>query len=302
MTERYLDQQRRRLPAQVFKRLHRNEWSSPDSPFVEEWQVARCTTGSENRAGREAAGAYCLTCDLGLTKDRAAAAVLHRDARAGVVVLDTLRVWEGTPQRPVEIADVQATLEELHGRFRPRECVFDAWEMRAFIQAHRSWRIVEFSFSGKAMYEMATILYSLVANATLVLYPEAGRFTGRDGMEHDLQHELVNLVLVETPSGFKFDHRVGRHNDMSVAVGMGAWSLMRAAGGGMGWEELYAVERMLGVKTDWELRALDEGEGTVVVAGPDGRPVVRELRRGVAAGMDASGRIVQGSLGSLDRL
>ena len=39
---------------------------------------AACTTGAA-AAGREPGHPYVLTCDLGLTRDRAAVAVLHRD-------------------------------------------------------------------------------------------------------------------------------------------------------------------------------------------------------------------------------
>ena len=296
--ERYLEQQRRRLPPQVYRRLHRNEWSSPDAPFLEEWMVKRCTTGVESD-DRKPGGEYVLTCDLGLTKDRAAAAVLHRDYRRGVVVLDRLRVWEGTPQQPVQIAHVAGTLEAWHVRYRPREVVVDPWELRSFVQDHRQWRIVEFRFAGHAMYEMASIVYSLVANAGLVLYPEAGRFTGRDGLTHDLQHELVNLVLVETPSGWKFDHRVGRHNDMSIAVGMGCWSLMRKASGAPTWRELLYIQGVTGHKTDWEDAARAEGETSVVVNLGNG-PVAVDLKRRVAGGVTQTGGRSPG-LGHLHR-
>jgi len=291
VTEQYLAQQRRRLPPQVYRRLHRNEWSSPDAPFVEEWMVKRCTTGVESD-DRRPGGEYVLTCDLGLTKDRAAAAVLHRDYRRGVVALDKLSVWEGSRERPVQIAHVASTLEAWHARYRPRAVVVDPWELRAFVQEHRNWRIVEFRFAGHAMYEMASILYSLICNAQLVLYPEAGRFTGRDGMPHDLQHELVNLVLVETPSGFRFDHRVGRHNDMSIAVGMGCWSLMRQCRRAVTWRELAYIQHVTGVKTNWEGAARREGEQTVVVDHGSGPVVVDVSGREVAAGQDGAGRIV----------
>ena len=290
VTEQYLAQQRRRLPPQVYRRLHRNEWSSPDAPFLEEWMIRRCTTGVESD-DRKPGGEYALTCDLGLTKDRAAAAVLHRDYRRGVVVLDRLRVWEGSPQRPVQIAHVAGTLEAWYVRYRPREVVVDPWELRAFVQEHRQWRIVEFRFSGHAMFEMASLLYSLIANAQLVLYPQAGLFTGRDGMPHDLQHELANLVLVETPSGFKFDHRVGRHNDMSISVGMGCWSLMQRGRGVPTWQELFYLQRLTGRKTGWQRAARDQGEQTVVVDRGSG-PVVVDVARETVGGQDRAGCIV----------
>jgi hypothetical protein len=165
-----------------------------------------------------------VTCDLGLTRDRAAAAVLHR--HRGKLVLDDLRVWEGSRERPVRIAEVGATLEDWFRRFRPRACVLDPWEMRAFIQDHPHWPITEFRFSGRPMHEMAQALYRAIADGRLELYPEAGKFRGRDGQAHDLQEELVGLVLIDGPSGYRFDHAAGRHNDMSIAVGMGVWHLV----------------------------------------------------------------------------
>ena len=245
VTRGYLDQQRRRLPAQVFRRLHCNQWSTPDEPFVEAWQVERCTTGKRNLAGALPGVDHVLTCDLGLTRDRAAVAVLHRDDRRGRTVLDDLRVWEGSRQRPVRIAEVAATLEELHRRFRPRWVVVDPWEMRSFIQAHPHWRIAEFNFAGSPMREMAQALYAAIADGELELYPAAGRFRGRDGADHDLQRELMSLVLVEGPGGYKFDHRSGQHNDMAVAVGMGVWKLAREAGRPAAWRQMLAAELAL---------------------------------------------------------
>jgi hypothetical protein len=245
VTREYLDQQRRRLPPQVFKRLHCNQWSTPDEPFVAAWQIERCTTGVRNAEGARPEFVYALACDLGLTKDRAAVAVLHRDYRQGKVVLDDLEVWEGSRQRPVRIADVARGLEERYRRFRPRWVVMDPWEMRAFIQAHSHWPITEFSFSGRPMYQMATMLYNAIADEQLVLYPEAGKFIGRDGLAHDLQGELASLVLVETPSGIKFDHRSGKHNDMSIAEGMGLWKLMERPDGEPRWRQMLRAELAL---------------------------------------------------------
>ena len=278
VTQAYLDQQRLRLPAQVFRRLHCNEWSTPDEPFVEPWQIERCTTGRQNAAGAKGEWPYVLTCDLGLTRDRAAVAVLHRDGARGKVVLDDLAVWEGRRERPVRIADVADALEARYRRFGPRACVFDAWEMRPFIQAHAAWPTVEFAFQGAPMHEMAQALYRAVAEGQLELYPQAGRFRGRDGLWHDLQGELAGLVLVETPGGYKFDHRSGRHNDMSIALGMGMWQLLQKPTGVPLWRRMLVAE--LAVDGQGALTMNAQWAEYARLAGVDPREVVRGMRGG----------------------
>src|SRR5207245_2603833 len=100
ITEEWVAQQRVLLPSVAFERVIANRWTTAAGDFVTAEQWARCI--DERLSPRTSgSGRYFGGFDLGLTKDRSALAIVHRDGDS--FVLDELDVWQGSRAEPVSI-------------------------------------------------------------------------------------------------------------------------------------------------------------------------------------------------------
>ncbi|TMK78232.1 MAG: terminase, partial [Actinobacteria bacterium] len=101
----------RLLPRAAFDRVILNRWTAAEGDFVTPEQWGRCVDPDRSPQTRGAAGVqYFAGLDLGLTKDRTALAILHREG--DVVILDDLVVWQGTRAEPVDIGAVERALTD----------------------------------------------------------------------------------------------------------------------------------------------------------------------------------------------
>jgi hypothetical protein len=217
ISDEEVERMRATLPAHVFQRFVENKWVEGSGSFISREDLARCV---DDRLGPKARGypgnAYYVGVDLGLKRDRTAAAVVHRAVSeispAGSVVLDDLAVWQGTRRRPVEIADVERWIEGAVGRFRPRKVLVDPWQAQATIQAFAGrWPIEEFAFTPQAVARLSSNLYHLIHAGQLRLYPD-----------EELERELSALEAVQTSYGWRIDHKPGKHDDRAMALGIAA--------------------------------------------------------------------------------
>lgn len=144
----------------------------------------------------------------GLVEARPAPVRAHR------VVLDRLDVWEGSRERPVSLADVEAHVALLAANYRPRVLI-DPWNAALLVERLRSRgvRISPFTFSHRSVGKLATNLALLLRQRALAL--PAG--------DQALRDELANVRLRETgPGRVRLDHASGRHDDRAVAIGLAA--------------------------------------------------------------------------------
>lgn len=94
ITKKYLDQQRRRLPEHIFRRLHLNEWTTGSGTFLNQSDVDSATDPALSQVFKGQDGhLYHLALDLGLRRDRTAIAVVHK-ADNGITILDHLKLFE----------------------------------------------------------------------------------------------------------------------------------------------------------------------------------------------------------------
>jgi phage terminase large subunit-like protein len=222
ITQEWVERMRELLPSAAFDRLIGNEWTSGAGDFVTAEQWARCiderlAPNARGRTTKQYAGL-----DLGLTKDRTALAIVHRDGDE--VVLDELGVWQGTSAEPVSITVIERAVADAAQRFPGLQVSADPWQLKGSIERLRdqSVRIVDFTFSASSVQKLSATLHHAITSAALRVYPD-----------RELEREILGLRVIETPSGWRFDHRSGAYSDRAVALAMAITAAQSARTGTM---------------------------------------------------------------------
>lgn len=223
-----IEKDRKLLPAGQAKRLFDNVWIDPaeESGYLTRPEVESCaqlgidlglTPQLKGQPGVE----YCLSIDYGPKRDRTVLAVGHQDCTTGLLHLDNMSVWQGRPDQPVLLAAVRAWIEEQRAAFHPCRLVVDPYQMEDICQDYEQ-RMPVHRFEGrggKANYELAECLRSLIVNRRLVWYPGAGDLPV-DNRIDTLIDELCGLVVKQMTYGYRIDHELTRHDDRAVCLGM----------------------------------------------------------------------------------
>jgi len=227
-----LAQDKRTVAPSIARRVYDNEWISED----EQTYLTRAELDAVEARSRELGlkpysnarpgVKYVASIDYGSVKDWCAMCVLgvYPDGTNRVVKLDVVR---GSRATPVSLASVNTWAEMVNIAFRPA-WVVDTYQMEWFVQEHALWPIERFAYrGGLANYKMAEHVRTLVVNRELLWPPEIGsvRMTDRAGREIDytLADEFADLVTVDLPSGYRWDHKANKHDDRATAVGMAAY-------------------------------------------------------------------------------
>lgn len=211
-----LEEQRLRLPDAVFRQLWLNEWTAAAGSFLDPSVVGAAFVLDgpvlERDRGQEG---YAAALDLGVVSDRTVLTIGHREGDR--VVLDRMVAWQGSRARPVDFAEVEATIVEAHERFGFM-LRLDPWQGLDLAQRLRARGVPaeEFTFSAASKQRLAATLLSTINAGKLALYEAEG-----------LREELLGLRLVQSASGsWSFDHRSGGHDDRAVALALLAVSLL----------------------------------------------------------------------------
>jgi hypothetical protein len=156
-------------------------------------------------------GQWVIGLDVGLTHDRTALA-LCRGVAGGGVVVQALMTWRGKKGQKVDLVDVQSTVLALA---RERNAIVVADPFQAVQMAQQLRRagvpVNDDPFTGRTRREIFGILLMLVRNQCLWSVENA-----------DLRRELLGLEVVETPSGWRADHKRTGHDDHVIAVSLAA--------------------------------------------------------------------------------
>jgi phage terminase large subunit-like protein len=220
-----LAEQARRLTPQLFKRLFMNEWVAAEDRVASADDVHAALT-LDGPLPPEPGLRYVVALDLGLKKDRTVAAVCHalpiydEDERTlgARIVLDRMEVWQGSRERPVELALVEEWVAAASGSYNRAHVVADPWQAVGLAQRlrQRGIAVEEFAFSASSVGRLAGTLVQILRNRTLDL-----------PADDDLADELVNLRLRETSPGVvRLDHDSDAHDDRAVTLALAATHLL----------------------------------------------------------------------------
>jgi hypothetical protein len=217
ITDEWIEQMRTLLPGPAFDRVIGNRWTSESGDFVSREQWRRCVDlGLAERSWTPAHGTVFVGLDLGLTHDRTALAAVYLDKQT--VVLDELQVWQGSREEPVEIASVERALVDLRRRHPRLRVLADPWQLKSSIQrlSAAGVSIEEHAFAPSAIAKLSSLLYEVISGATLRVFDD-----------QQLEEEMLGLQVVQSPSGWRFDHRAQGYSDRAVALAMATRAAIR---------------------------------------------------------------------------
>jgi hypothetical protein len=227
-------------------------------------------TLSPSRGG---SGRHFAVLDLGLTHDRTVLAIVHWDEDN--VVLDELQAWQGSKSEPVSIAAVEQALVDAADRYTRLEVYADPWQLkRSLERLGGRVRIEEWVFSQSSVRKLSATLLNAITTKTLRVYPD-----------HELEREVTGPRVVETPSGWRFDHRTGGYSDRAVALAMAILLAQDRRPKGF-------VKTAATVVPTGEIPLLSVRSG---IAGEQQSRVKRSAARPVQAGGDLGGTDVRGA-------
>ena len=224
LSEDRLAEQRRRLSESMYMRLFENRWVTSEDRLTTRDDLLACVT-LDGPLDYEAGHQYVIGLDLGLTHDATVAVVAHVEPAHGSedgrrVVLDRLRVWQGSRTEPVQLAEIEEWVEQAAGVYHAR-VVTDPWQAAGLAQRLRvrGVQVEEFTFSAASVGRLGSTLHVLLRNRALAL-PNDPR----------LLDELGSVRLIErAPGVLRLDHDAGKHDDTAVALALAAYHLIEEA-------------------------------------------------------------------------
>lgn len=216
MSDERWEKMRQLLPPIVARRVLDNEWVDPaeETGYLKLSEITACLTPSVVPVPR---GAQCVAAvDYGATRDRTALVVGYQDAH-GVVQVAELTTMQGSPGRPVAIAEVEKWITDSRARYNWRVCYVDPHQMESTLQKMPFLERVAFR-GGKFNCEIATNLRSLILNRKLQWHPGHGT---------DFAGELQALMTKVTEHGYRFENAPGKHDDQAFAVAVMAMEAVK---------------------------------------------------------------------------
>jgi len=200
-SDKYLEQQKKRLPTHKYRRLHLNLPGAPDgAAFSGEHVMSAIVTGRKHLAPQEDVRYHAFVDMSGGSSDDAVLAIAHWDDDAGRAILDLLISQTGRPP------------------FNPRNAV---QKFAGALKEYGLSRVIGDAYAGQTFrldFESYGIVYEVARSPKSALYDalepklNAGEIELLDiGI---LQEQLLTLVV----RGGKIDHQPGDHDDHANAA------------------------------------------------------------------------------------
>lgn len=221
ITPEYLAQQRSRLPAHIYSRLHECSWTSGEGSLLTPDDIDAATDQDRPQTHQGEDGfSYFMAVDLGLKRDSTGIAVAHNDK--GLIVVDHIKRFTAPKGGEVQIEVVEQYIIELSKAFHIRALVFDPWQSASLRQrlGKQGINVEEFTFSGSNWQQLTECLLSLFKDGKI-----------RIPRNDELIKELHQVRVLEKSYGFRLDNPSGTHDDLVVSMGMAALQAVKAGVG-----------------------------------------------------------------------
>ena len=217
----YLVQQKRRLPTNIFKRLHLNLPGST-SPFInlEDWDS--CVNPQLRQLLEDRAMPVWIGVDAGYKHDyTAVVACSYAEHRVRLVYH---RVFKPTPQHQLDFAEtIGATLVDLSRRFSVRRILYDPYQMVSLAQqlTKLGLPLEEFRQTPPNLTLASQNLFELLTGHNFVLYPDA-----------EMRQAAAHAIAVESSgNGWRIaKERTSHRIDVIVALAQAAYAAVQSQG------------------------------------------------------------------------
>lgn len=214
-TRGYYEEQRQSLRPNAYLRLHENHWVSGESSFVDmDWWDA-CIDPDQHPLVMAPDLPVFVGIDASVKHDSAAVVACAWDNRAGKVQLIFHRIFQPSPQDPLDLEDtLEATVLDLRDRFNLQEVRYDPYQFHrsATTLAKADIPMVEFAQSTPNLTAASQNLYELIKGGNLTAYPDP-----------DLRLAMQRAVALETSRGWKITKEKSSHKiDVVVALAQAA--------------------------------------------------------------------------------
>ncbi len=222
-----LDEQRRLLPDQAYRRLWLNQWTTGAGDALTADDIEAAVTAARPMEFAERDCTYVAAVDIGHRHDKTAVVVLAADGVKQVVRVADVR--EFTPGRAdVNLMVVEDCLLDLNRKFRLHQVIVDPSQAVLLMQRLRSAGIycTEHPFTATNMQRAASCLLDAFRSRRIALYRHDGLLRG-----------LRSLRVEERPNsgGFRLTAPRDKHGhaDAAIALSIGlpaALELMQQGG------------------------------------------------------------------------
>jgi phage terminase large subunit-like protein len=198
-----------------------NRFVTSESGFVEMAAWDRCVNPALGAVVSNTMLPVWIGVDASVKHDLSAVVVVAHDSRAQQVRLVFHRVFQPTPDEPLDFeATIEATLLDLAQRFQLRKVLFDPYQMQATAQRleRAGLPIEEFPQSSPNLTAASQNLYELIQGGALVCYPDAS-----------MRLAVSRAVALETPRGWRISKATQSHKiDVVVALAMAAYAAVQS--------------------------------------------------------------------------
>jgi hypothetical protein len=214
-TAEWLEDMRRSLRPGQYLRMICNEFVSSESSFcdMDDWDA--CVSPDIRPVASDKSLPVWVGVDASVKHDSTAIAVVAWNAATKRVVLVSHRIFQPTPDRPLDFEQcVENTVKDYARQFIVRGVFFDPYQMVATAQRLQAAGIPmrEFNQSGANLTVMGNNLYGLIKARQLVVYPDKA-----------IRLAVSRTVAKETPRGLQITKEKASHKiDVVVALAMAA--------------------------------------------------------------------------------
>ncbi|MBI4430972.1 MAG: hypothetical protein HY587_04600 [Candidatus Omnitrophica bacterium] len=236
LDQKNLAEQKRFLPPLVYARLFENLDVPQAGNFISLNELELCIDPSLNPVERGKEGlAYFVGFDYGRKHDRSACVTVHQQ-EDGLIIVGDLWFTKGSRESPVKFEVVENYLLNLASRFSLGGALVDPFQMQNSMEKLQdAIPMSEFVFNQASWNILAQNLYHAIHFAKLRMFANSV-----------LKNELLQLRLIETPQGLKFDHerKKGYYSDIATALALAVTACMRF-GNALGDDAVFVPDTIL---------------------------------------------------------
>lgn len=220
MPAELIEEERHRLPESSFRRWFLNEWVESEDALAGPADI-EAAVAHEDFLDPTEGMRYVIGVDLGTRHDPTAVVVAHADTTVGpepVLMVDRVQSWQGCRRDPVDLVDIETWLASAAREYNGARVRIETWQGAGMVQRLRKAGVrAEEVFPTQAgSSKRATSLHLALRDRRLRLPRHEG-----------LRSELQRVVVKETgPNMWRLDHRAGEHNDLVIALGLAAETLL----------------------------------------------------------------------------